>query len=158
MDEYGKTGWDTYENVKIKRVGDNLFKIMHGELRGELATYDTLNMYYIPVDSKRYEKPWILTKVRMVEMAEMKYSEFVDIIKEELYDIHFSTGFLDNFEIIYENIKNQTEICGIIPSHIREQLFNEAFEIKSERDLRKIIRTELAAWLFDMFKKRSMWI
>lgn len=153
MDEYGKTGWDTYENVKIKRVGDNLFKVMHGELRGELATYDTLNMYYIPVDMKRYEKPWILTKVRMVEMVEkMKYSEFVDIIKEELYDVK------DNFETIYENIKIRTEICGIIPMHIREQLFNEAFEIKSERDLRKIIRTELAAWLFDLFKKRSMWM
>ena len=153
MDEYGKTEYNTYENVKIKRVGDNLFKIMHGELRGELATYDTLNMYYIPVDSKRYEKAWILTKVRMVEMAEkMKYFEFVDIIKEELYDVK------DNFETIYENIKIRTKICGIIPMHIREQLFNEAFEIKSERDLRKIIRTELAAWLFDLFKKRSMWM
>lgn len=153
MDEYGKTGWDTYENVKIKRVGDNLFKVMHGELRGELATYDTLNMYYIPVDVKRYEKPWILTKVRMVEMAEkMKYSEFVDIIKEELYDVK------DNFETIYENIKIRTEIRGIIPMHIREQLFNEAFEINSERDLRKIIRSELAAWLFDLYKKRSMWM
>lgn len=153
MDEYGKTGWDTYENVKIKRVGDNLFKIMHGELRGELATYDTLNMYYIPVDMKRYEKPWILTKVRMVEMVEkMKYSEFVDIIKEELYDVK------DNFETIYENIKIRTEIRGIIPMHIREQLFNEAFEINSERDLRKIIRSELAAWLFDLYKKRSMWM
>ena len=153
LNEYGKTAWHTYENVKIKRVGDNLFKIMHGELRGELATYDSLNMYYIPVDMKRYEKPWILTKVRMVEMAEkMKYSEFVDILKEELYDVQ------DKFEIIYENIKIRTEICGIIPKHIREQLFNEAFELKNERDLRKLIRTELAAWLFDLFKKRSMWI
>ena len=42
--------------------------------------------------------------------------------------------------------------------HIRERLFNEAFEIKRERDLRKIIRSELAAWLFDLYKKRSMWM
>lgn len=149
LNEFGKTAWQTYENVKIKRVGDNLFKVMHGELRGELATYDTLNMYYVPVDVKRYEVPWILTKVRMVEM---KYSDFVNIIKEELYDVQ------DNFKILYENAKSRTKIIGIEPTHIREQLFNEAFEIKSAQDLRKIIRTELAAWLFDLFKKRSMWI
>ncbi len=149
FDEYGKTGFTTYENVKIKRIGDNLFRIVHGELRGELATFDILNQYYIPVDSKKFEKPWILTKVRMVEMI---YSEFVDMLKEELYDVQ------ENFKTIHENLKSRIKIIGIEPAHIREQLFNEAISSKDAVALKKIIRAELASWLFDLYKKRNIWM
>ena len=147
--EYNKPAFTTYENVKIKRIGDNLFRIVHGELRDELATFDKLNMYYIPVDSKKFEKPWILTKVRMVEM---NYSDFVDMLKEELYDVQ------DNFETIHENLKSRMKIIGIEPTHIREQLFNEAITSKDAVALKKIIRAELASWLFDLYKKRNVWI
>jgi len=146
FNEYNEPGFINYENVKIKRVGDNLFKILHGELEGEMTTYDALNMYYIPLDSRKYERPWILTNARIVEMT---YPEFVEMIQEELYEQR------DNLKKINETAQRRTKIIGVEPQHVREQLFKETI---SENELRKIIRSEIAAWLFDLFKKRSAWL
>lgn len=80
----------------------------------------------------------------------MKYTDFVEIIQNELYDQKEK----------FQSIKSNYSLKGLAldSKPVREALFTEALDSSDYAKLRDIIRAEIAALLFDLFKKRSVWL
>ena len=53
---------------------------------------------------------------------------------------------------------NKQQLKEIIKEEIQEHLLQEALDKKDMAAIRQLIRTEIATVMFDLFKKRAVWL
>jgi len=82
-----------------------------------------------------------------------------DAIFKKLETYNFRTGFNNSWG---ENIMKKSRVREIIREEIEnmneEQQLNEALSSKDYSEIKDIIRAEVAAIFFDLFKKKQIWI
>ena len=80
----------------------------------------------------------------------MKYIEFSEIVQDCLYD------YVN--EIDFNEVDFSLMNLALNSKSLRKSMFNETLDLSDVKQLKDIIRAEIASLMLDLFKKRQVWL